>query len=100
MSDKLAEDVVVIDMRKHVSIVDYFIICSVKSDRQSRAAAGYVMDELGKAGIKPQGVEGEKTGAWVVVDYDDIVVHIFLDTMRSYYDIDGLWSDAQRAVIE
>ncbi len=100
MSDKLAEDVVVIDMRKHVSIVDYFIICSVKSDRQSRAAAGYVMDELGKTGIKPQGVEGEKTGAWIVVDYDDIVVHIFLDTMRSYYDIDGLWSDAQRAVIE
>ena len=87
-------------MRNHVSIVDYFIICSVKSERQCRAAAGYVMDELGKAGIKPRSIEGEATGAWIVVDYDDIVVHLFLDTMRSYYDLDGLWSDARRAVIE
>ncbi len=100
MSDKLAEDIVVIDMRKHLSIVDYFIICSVKSERQSSAVAWYVRDELGKRGIKPQGVEGEQTGAWIVIDYSDIVVHVFLDTMRSYYDIDGLWSDAQRAAIE
>ncbi len=100
MSDKLAEDIVVIDMRRHLSIVDYFIICSVKSERQCLAISWYVRDELGKIGIKPQGVEGEKFGTWVVIDYGDIVLHVFLDDMRAYYDIDGLWSDAQRAVIE
>ncbi len=87
-------------MRGHTSVADYFVICSVQSERQSRAVAGHLRDVLAQAGVRPQGVEGEQTGAWVVLDYGDIVVHIFLSHLRSYYDIDGLWADAQRAVID
>lgn len=87
-------------MRKHLSIVDYFIICSVKSDRQCRAVSWYVKEELSKIGVKPQGIEGEQAGRWIVMDYSDVVVHIFLDTVRAYYDIESLWSDAKRAMIE
>lgn len=100
LSDKLAQDIVVIDMHEQSSVADYFIICSVQSERQSRAMAAHIRDTLAKAGVRPQGMEGEQTGAWVVMDYGDIVVHIFLSSLRSYYDIDGLWADAQRAVID
>lgn len=100
LSEKLAEDIVVIDMSEHLGIVDYFILCSVKSERQCFAIARHVRDAMGKLGIKPQGIEGEQSGAWIVMDYGDIVLHIFLESVRLYYDIDGLWSDAKRAVIE
>lgn len=100
LSDKLAENIVVIDMRKHISIVDYFIICSVKSERQCRAVSWYIKEELSKIGIEPQGIEGEQAGTWIVMDYGDVVLHIFLDAVRVYYDIESLWSDAKRAIIE
>lgn len=87
-------------MREHLSIVDYFIICSVKSERQANAIAWYVKEELKKAGINPQGIEGEQSGTWVIMDYGDVAVHIFLEAARLYYDIDGLWADAKRAVPE
>lgn len=96
----MAADVVVIDMRQHLNIVDYFIVCSVRSERQANAAAWYVKEELRKAGVSPQGMEGEQFGKWVILDYGDVAVHIFLESARLYYDIDGLWSDAKRAVPE
>ncbi len=98
MSDKLAENIVVIDMRKHLSILDYFIVCSVKSERQARAIAGYVREELGKRGVPPYGIEGEQAGKWIVIDYRDVVLHVFLEETRTFYDIDGLWADAKLAV--
>ncbi len=60
----------------------------------------YVRDELEGIGIHMQGIEGEQSGTWIVMDYGDIVLHVFLEAARLYYDIDGLWSDAKRAVIE
>ncbi len=100
LSDKMAEDIVVIDMRQHLNIVDYFVLCSVGSERQAHAVAGYVKEELRKAGVSPQGIEGVQPGKWVIMDYGDVALHIFLGPVRLYYDIDGLWSDARRAVPE
>ncbi len=97
--DKLTENIVAIDMGEHLSIVDSFIICSVKSERQCRAVSWYIREELNKTGIRPQGIEGEQSGTWIVMDYGDVVVHIFMEAVRLYYDIEGLWSDAKRIAI-
>lgn len=72
------------------------MLCSGASERQVRAAAGYVVDEGKHAGMRPLGVEGLTHGRWVLVDYGDVIFHIFLDELRLYYDIDGLWADAPR----
>ncbi len=87
-------------MRTHLNIVDYFIICSVKSERQAHATAWYVKEELKKAGIDTRRMEGDQSGTWIIMDYGDVAVHIFLEAARLYYDIEGLWSDAKRAIPE
>ena len=78
------------------SFADYFLILSGNSTRQTQALAGHLRTALGKKGIRPLGVEGEETGQWILMDYDEVIVHIFLDTVRDFYDVEGLWIDAPR----
>lgn len=76
------------------SFADYFIICSGSSDRQVQAIAEAIREGLKKNGILPLGIEGERAGQWILMDYGDLVVHIFYEPLREFYNIEGLWSDA------
>ncbi len=92
LEEKKATDVVVLDVRKSCSFTDYIIVSTGMSDRQIRAMAEHVMETVGK----PFGVEGLDTGRWVLLDYVDVVIHILQDELRKYYDIEGMWYDAER----
>ena len=94
--DKKAKDIVILDVRKVTTISDYFVVCSTSNERQARAIAEDLrlrMRELGKAEL---GVEGMKDGRWVLQDFADIVLHVFHESQREFYDIEGLWADAKQ----
>jgi len=95
MQEKKAKYVVKIDLRKlNLSIADYFIICHAESDKQIDAIADSVEDEIRNAtGEKPFSREGFKLSEWIILDYGDVVVHIFNREKRGYYHLEDLWSD-------
>jgi ribosome silencing factor RsfS/YbeB/iojap len=72
------------------------LICSGKSDRQVQAIAQGIAEALGELGIQPLGLEGMSEGKWVLMDYGDLVIHVFLEPIRQFYDLEGLWIDAPR----
>jgi ribosome-associated protein len=94
--DRKAFDVVVLDLRGLVAFADTFIICSGRSNRQVSAIAESVEQDLKEEGIRPIGIEGLREGHWVLMDYGDVVIHIFYEPIRIFYDLEGLWSDAKR----
>ena len=87
---------VVLDVRELTSVADAFIICSGRSNRQVTAIAEFIITELKKAGIKPLSVEGKKEGHWVLLDYGHVIIHVFYESVRNFYDLEGLWVDAKR----
>ena len=93
---KKAKDLVILNVKTLSSFTDYFIICSGTSDRQVQAITSSIQENLKKSGIIPLGVEGENLGKWVLMDYDDVVIHIFHEPIREFYEIERLWSDAPR----
>lgn len=95
--EKKACDLVVLDVRQHTSIADYFIICSGRSDRQVQSIAQGIEDNAADEGLRPYAAEGVQRGHWVLMDFSDVVVHIFYEPVREFYDLDGLWGHAQRA---
>jgi ribosome-associated protein len=95
--DKKAADLVVLDVHAHTSIAEYFIVCSGRSDRQVQSIAQGLQEEATHAGVRPFAVEGTQRGHWVLMDFSDVIVHIFYEPMRQFYDLDGLWSHAPRA---
>jgi ribosome-associated protein len=94
--EKKALDPVLLELREISSFTDYFLLLSGKSDRQVQAIAKAIEEALDKRGIRPLGQEGILGGKWVLLDYEDVVVHIFLDPVRKFYDLEGLWIDAPR----
>lgn len=92
---KKATDLVVLDVRGLTSIADFFIICSGSSNRQVMAIAESIKVDLKKHGIKTLNVEGIKEGRWVLLDYGHIIIHVFYEPLRSFYDLEGLWTDAK-----
>jgi ribosome-associated protein len=95
--EKKAYDLVVLDTAKHTSIADYFVICSGRSDTQVQAIADAVVDHMGSLGVEPLAVEGREHGQWALVDFGDIVVHVFYVPVRGFYDLERLWAKAPRA---
>ena len=95
--DKKAQDLVILDMRSLVSYTDAFVLCTASNPRQVRAIADHVR-EVAKRDLNllPEGVEGTESGRWVLVDFGDVVVHIFDGPLRGFYNLDGLWADAPR----
>jgi ribosome-associated protein len=87
---------VVLDVRGLTSVSDTFIICSGRSNRQVSAIAEYIQVNLKKHAIKPLSVEGKKEGHWVLLDYGHVVIHVFYEPVRTFYDLEGLWIDAKR----
>jgi ribosome-associated protein len=95
-TDRKAMDVVVLDMRDASSITDYFLICSGGSERQVRAIADAIDEQLGSSGIASLGVEGYREGHWILMDYGDVIVHVFSEETRDYYDLERLWANAPK----
>jgi ribosome-associated protein len=93
-----AVNVVAFDVAELTSYADVFIICSGRSNRQVNAIAETVETELKKHRIKPLSVEGTKDGHWVLLDYGHVIIHVFYEPVRQFYDLEGLWGDARRLV--
>ncbi len=93
---KKAFNVVALDVAELTSIADTFIICSGRSNRQVGAIADAVKTDLKKHKIKPLSVEGSKDGQWILLDYGHVIIHVFYEPMREFYDLEGLWVDAKR----
>ncbi len=93
---KKAQDIVILDVAGLTSLSDTFIICSGRSNRQVTAIAEYIRTDLKKREITPLSIEGLKEGHWVLMDYGHVVIHVFYDPVRSFYDLEGLWADAPR----
>ncbi len=97
--NKKALKPVLLDMKGVTSFTDYFFICSGSSDRQVQAIAEGIQEALEEQGIRALGIEGMLEGKWVLMDYEDVVVHIFLEPVRQFYDLEGLWLEAPRIQI-
>ena len=91
-----ALDLVLLDVSCFSSFADYFIICSGKSSRQVQGIANNLESALKNGGFKPIGTEGMREGHWVLMDYGDVIVHIFYEPVRYFYDLESLWSEAPR----
>jgi ribosome-associated protein len=87
---------VIFYIKKLSSIADYIVICSADSERQVHALAKHIEDELQLSKVKPLSIEGLGENKWVLMDYNDVLVHIFLAPVRGYYDLEGLWADAEK----
>jgi ribosome-associated protein len=95
VADKMAEDIVLLDIREQSVIADYFIICSGTSKRQLKAIAdGLSRETKTQYQLAAWYVEGEADTGWVLMDYGDVIVHAFAPEVRRYYDLEGLWSES------
>lgn len=94
--DMKALDPLALDLRGISTVSEYFVIVTGTSDRHVQAVAENVIEAFKSIGIKALGVEGLREGRWVLLDYVEIVVHVFLESVREYYDIERLWIDAPR----
>lgn len=93
--DKKAEEPVILDIRKLTSVADYFVICHGTSTRQVQAIAENIIEKLAKAGVRLLGEEGMPECKWVLLDATDVVVHIFDEPVRRFYDLEKLWIHAK-----
>ena len=91
-----ALNVVALDVAEMTSYADVFIFCSGRSNRQVIAIAENIKTNLKKHKIKPINVEGTKDGHWVLLDYGHVIIHVFYEPVREFYDLEGLWVDAKR----
>jgi ribosome-associated protein len=94
--DRKALDLVALDLRGISSAADFFLIATGMSDVHVRAVAEHIADELRKEGVRPGLMEGTSTGRWVLIDYIDVVVHVFHPEAREFYQLEELWGDAPR----
>ncbi len=89
-----AHNPIIVDLRGISSFADHFLICSADSDRHVRAIADHIGECLEKMHIRPHHTEGSPEAWWILLDYDDLVIHIFNEETRRYYDLERLWADA------
>ena len=98
--DLKASDVVVLDLKDVSDMTDFFVIASGSSDTHVRSVAEHVIEEMKKEGTRPHHVEGLTQGRWVLLDYVDFVVHVFHPTLRDFYQLERLWSDAAVVTVD
>jgi ribosome-associated protein len=97
--DKKAENLKVLDLTNLSSFTDYFLICSGMSDRQVMAIADSIEAAMSAQDRELISIEGYSEGRWVLMDFGDVVIHIFLDALREYYDLENLWAEAPRVKV-
>jgi ribosome-associated protein len=99
VQEKKATDIVVLDVRGMASYADYLVLASGESERQVAAMADAVSELLKPRGVRPVSTEGQEGGSWVLLDYADVVAHLFQEDSRTFYDLEGLWADARRVAV-
>lgn len=99
LDEKKAQDIQAIGITNLTIIADYFIIATGTSTTQVKSLADEVEFQLGQIGIEPRGVEGVRSASWIVLDYDDIVVHVFYRDTRAEYQLERLWADGEQVDI-
>ncbi|HKQ35645.1 MAG TPA: ribosome silencing factor [Nitrospiraceae bacterium] len=99
MLDKKATDVLILQVAPLTSVADYLVIGSADSDRQASAIADHADGILSRSGSKPLSVEGTRSSQWVLMDYGDVIAHIFRQDVRKHYALERLWADAKRIAI-
>jgi len=92
--DKLARELVVLDLRRSDAFTDFFVIATGANSRQVQAIADAIEHELKQAGIRPSAIEGQARADWILLDYFDMVVHVFSPTARGFYGLERLWATA------
>jgi ribosome-associated protein len=98
--ERKASDPVLFKVAPLTSITDYFLIASGKSSRQVQAIAQHLQKRMKEEGFITFGIEGEKDGHWILLDYNDVVIHLFYQPIREFYDLEGLWIEAPRIEID
>ena len=98
ISERLGSDITMLDMQGVSPLADYFILCSAESTPQFKAILDEVDQQAKAAGGRRKHVEGEPASGWVLLDYGTVVVHVFDPDVRTYYDLEGLWSEARLVV--
>ena len=98
--DKKAQDVILLEISKVVSYADYFLICSGRSEVQVKAITDAIAQHFKEKGIHPLHVEGLTEGRWVLLDYDELIVHVFLEETRQFYNLERLWRDVPSITFE
>lgn len=98
--ERKARDVVSLDLRGISSATDYFVVATGTSDVHVKSIADHIIDQLRTEGARPNHVEGLQGGRWVLVDYIDVVVHVFQSSVRDFYQLEDLWGDAERTEYE
>lgn len=96
VKERKAVEPVLLAVENLTSIADYFLIASGNSSRQVQAISRHLVKRMRESGFKPFGVEGEQEGHWVLLDYGDVIIHIFYDPVREFYDLEGFWIEASR----
>ena len=94
LTDRQAEDVVLLDIHQVASFTDYFVVATAQNERHLRALVDAVNTDLARAGLKALHVEGAPDSGWVLVDFGGVIAHLMLPTERAYYDLEGLWRRA------
>ncbi len=97
--DRRARELTILDMRGLMTICDYFVICNGRSRRHVDAIAQEVDEQMSDLGIEPRHIEGIPDASWVIIDYLDVVLHVFEPEARSFYNLEGLWHDAARVEV-
>ena len=98
--DKKAEEPVVLDLRGLTSLADYFVILSATSETHARTVADEIKKKLKEEGVIPVSVEGYDTAGWILLDYGDVIVHVFRPEVRELYNLESLWMDAPRLGVD
>lgn len=91
---KHAEDILALDVREISLLADYFVICSANSERQINAIIDEVLEQEEKNGVEVKRIEGKEGAAWVLIDLGDVIVHVFSNNERAFYNLEKLWADA------
>jgi len=91
---------VILTVKGLCSFADYFIVCSGSSRRHVLALAQHLEENLSKAGVRPLGVEGMEEGQWVLMDFNEVVIHIFSQPLREFYNLEGLWAEAPQTSVD
>lgn len=100
VQEKKGLEITVLDLKEIASFTDYFVLCNGESEPQIKSIYKNIDEKLSALGVRPDHVEGRAENGWVLMDYDDFVIHIFSPEKRTYYDLERLWADVPRLKVE
>ena len=100
LDDKKAKDIKIIDIHEVSVIADYFVIASGSNQNQVQAMVDNVEEQLGRAGFEPKQVEGVRNSSWILMDYGDVIVHVFDEENRLFYELERIWRDGKTLDME